>query len=193
MTALPAAELIDLHALQDRDYATEMHDLLESEDQGDPAPLVAARVVAKLRVTDPGLLAGWLDVQAVNLIAEAVRRLGQVGRSRARRDAPRSAFREFEDEVKSYRRDPDGGGDAGERPAPSWLATRWTVEGGRRPTLGEMTAPDLLFVAGQHTKTANEAKFEAAFAKALASKIGDDTVSDHFTDEQITNLRSSLI
>lgn len=52
-----------------RDYAAEMRVLIDSEgDSLDPAPIVAERIVEKLRADDPELLAGWLDAGAVQFV-----------------------------------------------------------------------------------------------------------------------------
>lgn len=160
-----------------RDYAAEMRAVIDSETAGgDPAPLVAARIVEKLDAVDPDLLGGWLHLGAVGFIRDTIGYVHRSGRAHARATGSRSVFAE----------------DAAAGDVSSWLSTRYVVEDGRRPTLAEMTAADLRYVAGQYDQDAREAKTEAAFMRALAKRVGAGRVSDHFTDEQITALRDSL-
>lgn len=160
-----------------REYVAEMRALLDSEANGDPAPVVAERVVGRLRTTDPDLLAGWLDVQAVSLVRDAVGYIDRSGRARARATSARSVFAD----------------DAERGDVSGWLSTRYVLDDGRRPTLAEMTAGDLRFVAGQYDAEAKAAKTEAAFMRSIAKRVGSGVVADVFTEEQIDALRRSLV
>ena len=162
--------------VEGRDYLADMRAVLDSEATGDPAPLVADRVVLKLRATDPDLLAGWLDAQAVAFIRDAIGYADRSTRARNRVVAARSVFAD----------------DADRGDVTRWLSTRYVVEDGRRPTLGEMTAADLRFVARSYDDDAKAARMEAAFMRALAKKVGAGRVSDHFSEDQIAALRSGL-
>lgn len=159
-----------------RDYLAEMRDVLDSEAQGDPAPVVAERVVVKLRATDPDLLSGWLDLQAVSFVRDAVGYIDRSGRARARATSQRSVFAE----------------DAERGDVSGWLTTRYVLEDGRRPTLGDMTAENLRFVARTYDDDARAARMEAAFMRALAKRVGSGVVADHFTEDQVEALRRSL-
>lgn len=159
-----------------RDFLGEMRAVLDSEATGDPAPLVAERVVAKLRAVDPDLLAGWLDVQAVAIVRDAIGYIGRSTRTRNRAVGARSVFAE----------------DAERGDVTRWLSTPYVLADGRRPTLAEMTADDLRFVASEYDARAKANRFEAVFMRALAKKVGAGTVADHFTEEQIVALRAGL-
>lgn len=54
-----------------RNYLADMQRLLDTQP-ADPsaAPLTAAQLVARLRMEDPGLLAGWLDTRAACILAQ---------------------------------------------------------------------------------------------------------------------------
>ncbi len=159
-----------------RDYLADMRAVLESEATGDPAPLVAERVVEKLRATDPDLLSGWLDMQVVAFVRDAISYTDRSARAHARIVSQRSVF----------------AADAAAGDVSRWLSTRYVVEDGRRPTLAEMTAADLRFVAGRYDDDAKAARTEAAFMRALAKRVGSGVVGDHFTEDQIADMRRSL-
>jgi hypothetical protein len=67
------------------------------------------------------------------------------------------------------------------------------VENNRRKPLGRMTARDLTYVASRYENRAAANKFEAAWFRAIAAKVGaDGTVADFFTDQQLHDMRVSL-
>jgi hypothetical protein len=164
--------------LMSRDYAAEMRVLIDTEFQaGDSAASVAERIVDKLRATDPTLLAGWLDFQAVQLLREAIGSIDRSTRSHARAQAARGAF--------------GAAADAGDvRP---FLSVKYVVDDAdTRMPLGEMRREHLVFVAVGYEATAHSALFEAAFFRAVAKKVGSRSVGEVFTSEQIERFRSSL-
>jgi hypothetical protein len=162
-----------------RDYAAELRAVIDSEYQdGDAAPIVAARIVDKLRATDPDLLSGWLDAHAMSLLCEEIGRLDRSQRSHARAVASRGAF-------SQAIRDGDVAG---------FLETRYVVDEAKtRLPLSKMTGEHLRYVASGYLATANAARLEAAFFRALAKKVGSGVVADHFTEERIHSLRRSIV
>jgi hypothetical protein len=64
----------NLEPVRDRQYVAEMRALIDAETaSGDySSPLVAEHIVNKLRVTDPALLQGWLDAQAVQFVRHMI-------------------------------------------------------------------------------------------------------------------------
>jgi hypothetical protein len=172
MTALPVPET------HERDYAAEMRVILDAEMQvGDAAPVVAARIVAKLRATDPGLLSGWLDLGATSFVREALGQIDRSARGAARRGIARSAFADAGDR-----------GDVGE-----FLAVRYVVdEQQTRKPLGDLLKPELLYVASEYDADAKSARLEAAFFRAIAKQVGTGRVRDRFDEQRIAELRRSI-
>lgn len=168
----------------DRDYVSEMRAVIDAETKDAPyvSRAVAEHVVRKLRATDSELLWNWLDAQAEQFVWQAINDRDRSIRGRARATSSRSKFAENAERFS-----------AGDSTAmDGWLAVPFAVEDGRRKRLADLTADDLRFVASSYDRRAAENAFEAAFFRALAEKVGADTVRDHFTDEQLTALRSSI-
>lgn len=161
-----------------RDYLAEMRAVIDAELQdGDSAPAVAGRIVAKLHATDPDLLAGWLDAGAVGWLTEAIGCIDRSARSHARAVSRRSAFGEA-----------SGDGDVA-----GFLVVRYVVDDAHtRKPLRELTRGELLYVAEAYAAGARAARFEAAFFRALAKRVGDGVVADHFTEAQIAELRRGI-
>lgn len=171
--------------MEDRDYLADMHDAIEAAiPDGDyTAPLVAAELVDRLRAEDPELLTGWLNLRAPAILADAIARRSNSRRQAARITAPRRAFAE------AARAFADTGDPVGLRP----FAAEYVVdEDNTRRTVARMTAADCLFVAGRYDETAQQAKLEAAFHRAVAKKVGQRTVSDAFTEEQYLAMYRSI-
>lgn len=170
----------------DRDYGAEVRALIDAEADPTKGPyvarVVAEKIVAGLRETDPALLRGWLDEQAETAVWRLIQYRDCSWRSHQRATGGRSVFgraaRAFE---------------AGEAGAlGGWLAVPFLVERDERKALGQLTAPDLIYVADHYQRRAAGNAFEATFFRALAEKVGKGVVSDCFTDEQITELRESI-
>lgn len=168
-----------------RDYLTDMNEAIEQAiPDGDyTAPLVAADLVDRLRAEDPDLLSGWLELKAAVFLADAVARRSNSRRQAARVAAPRRAFAEA---ARSFSAD----GDATVlRP----FAAEYVVdEDNTRRTVARMTAEDCRFVAGRYDETARQAKLEASFHRAVAKKVGVQTVGDVFTEEQYVAMYRSV-
>lgn len=168
-----------------RDYLADMNAAIEEAiPEGDyAAPLVAADLVERLRVEDPDLLSGWLELKAAVFLADAVARRSNSRRQAARVAAPRRAFAEA---ARSFASDGDA---AVLRP----FAAEFVVdEENTRRVVARMTAADCLFVAGRYEETARQAKLEASFHRAVAKKVGARTVGDVFSEEQYLTMYRSV-
>jgi hypothetical protein len=152
--------------------------LIEAEfHDGDAAPIVAARIVGRLRTTDPQLLAGWLDDQASSILSDLIGQFHRSQRAHARAVESRGVF----------------GVAAAAGDVAGFLELRYVVDAAHtRLSLAKMRAEHLVFVASGYEKTVVSARFEAAFFRALARKVGSGSVEDHFTNEQIVSLRASI-
>lgn len=168
----------------DRDYAAEMRAVIDGELQAPEiaVPLVARDVVEKLRANDPELLAGWLDAQADVILTEHIGSRLRSVRQRTRIQGRRSAFGEH---VERF--------EAGSDPASvsSWLTTHFHGPTGDMH-LGRFDHDALVFAKDAYAERAAVNAFESHFFAALAKKVNGGTVADHFTDEQIAAMRSSL-
>ena len=167
-----------------RDYGAEMRAVIDAETSHGPyaSPVVAAHIVEKLRATDPDLLAGWLDAQAVSIIRHTINLRDCSVRSHARATSGRSVFAR---DAKAH--------EAGTETALSgWLAVVHVVEGGTRKRLADMRADELAFVADDYGRRAAENLLAESFLRALARKVGSGKVSDHFDDQQLNELWASI-
>lgn len=169
--------------MTDRDYAAEMHAVVGAELAAPQivVPLLARDLADKLRADKPDLLAGWLDVQAPQVLADYIGRQLSSWRTRARIHGRRTAFGEAAERFEA--RDTSGVAD--------WLATHYHGPRGQQH-LGAFDHADLEYGRDAYAERARCNGFEAAFFGALAKKVTDGTVADHFTNEQIAAMRSSL-
>lgn len=166
-----------------RDYVTEMRALIDAEAAGTYVPgVVAHDIVEKLRATDPELLSGWLDFQAESFIRQAINNRDNSQRTYARRAARGSVFAADAEAAE--------GGDT-ERLA-GWLDVRFTVEDGNRTPLRDMTKDELLFASDAYEARARENKMTSVFLRAIARKVKTGKVADHFTDETLTAMWTSI-
>lgn len=169
----------------DRDYLADMNTAIEAAiPDGDyAAPLVAADLVERLRAEDPDLLTGWLSLRAAVFLADTIARRSNSRRQSARIAAPRRAFAEA---ARSF-------ADTGDTTALRPFAAEFVVdEHNTRRTVARMTSADCLFVAARYEDTAQQAKLEAAFHRAVAKKVGKRTVGDAFTEEQYLTMYRSV-
>lgn len=167
-----------------RNFAVEMRAVMDAETGMGPytSALVAEQIVEKLRATDPDLLQGWLDSQAVNFLRHAINLRDCSQRTHARATASRSVFRAAAEAAAE-------GDDA---PLAQFLTTVHVLEDGTRVRLSEMRQPDLIYVADGHGKRAAESLLQEAFLRALAKKVGKGKVADHFDDTKLTDLWLSI-
>lgn len=167
-----------------RDYAAEMRAVIDAETSQGPyaSPVVAAHVVEKLRATDPELLAGWLDSQAVNFIRHMINLRDCATRTHARHMSGRSVFGAA---AKAH--------EAGETGAlAGWLSVVHVCEDGERKRLSEMNAADLGFVADDYARRAAENALAEAFLRAVAKKVGRRKVGDVFDEAKLSQLWNSI-
>lgn len=162
------------------DPAATIRALLDAATADGPyAPrIVAQEVVLQLRRRDPKLLADYLDRQAVDVVVAA---LNSRDRSRRAHVRNRASKEEFGAAVDSYHYG---------NPAPlrRFLDMPLSVEGGLRKPLGDLTGPELRSAARSYQNHATRTLFMAAFLRALAKKVGSDTVADHYTEDDLAAL-----
>lgn len=170
--------------MSERDYAAEMRAVMDAETGDGPytSVVVAEQIVEKLRATDPDLLHGWLDAQAVGIVRHAINLRDCSQRSHARVMAGRSVFRDAAEAAEA--------GDTG--PLSRFLGTVYVVEDGSRVRLSEMRSPDLLFVADTYAKRAAENLLQEAFLRGLAKKVGKKKVSDLYDEAKLAEMWLSL-
>jgi hypothetical protein len=167
--------------MSDRDYLGEMRQLIDAETGGGEyyVGTAAESIVAKLQITDPELLQGWLDRQAVAFVRAAITARDRSVRTYARIHASRSVFR---DAVQRH----EGGDQQAMR---GWLDTAYTVENGARKRLGQMTRADVLYIAESFERRMAHNGLRAALMRAIATKVRKTgIVSDYLTNEQIDRL-----
>lgn len=169
----------------ERDYAAEMREVIDQHTAlSEPyvSRTVAREIVEKLSINDPDLLQGWLDAHAEQLIWAAINQRDRSHRAYARVANSRSVFAAAAAQAE--------GGDTAA--LGHWLSCRYVIADGTRSALANLTRADLLFVAERYDERSKANAFEAVFMRALAKKVRNGRVSDHFTDEQIATLRDSL-
>jgi hypothetical protein len=172
-----------------RDYVADLDRLLAIEMQGDdrPAPVLAGVIVAKLRSTDPELLAGWLDAQAEAIIAAVIRRKAHSKRSHLAATARGRAFRKAAIEHAKT------GDDSVMAPFRNIsFGTIFTVEHGERKPLRVLDHADLTYVADAYSQAATNNLVWSAFMQALARRVTTGTVEDHYTEQQILAMFGSI-
>jgi len=167
-----------------RDYVAEMRAVIDQEATGEyVAAVVAREIVEKLQANDPALLAGWLEQTAVTLVHQAINERDRSRRTHARTAGPRSVFRQAAEKAER--------GETAE--LTGLLATHYVVDASMmRKQLALMNASDLTFVSARYRERSEDAAMESAFFAALAKKVGTGTVAEHFTSEQLDEMRKSL-
>jgi hypothetical protein len=166
-----------------RDYAAEMRAVIDAEATGTYVPgVIAAAIVEKLREVDPDLLIGWLDFQAETFVRQAINNRDNSQRTAARHARPGSVF--AADAAAAEAGQPER--------LTGWLTTRFTVEDGSRKPLAEMDRDGLLFASDTYEARARDNRLTAAFLKAISRKVKTGVVADHFTDEQLSTMWTSL-
>lgn len=167
-----------------RDYIGEMSAVIDEATGEGPyvSPIVAQEIVDKLRATDQELLSGWLDTMATHFVHQAINDRDRSHRARARAYAARSAFRDAADAAQRGELDP----------LSRFLTMPFVVADGSRKTLASMTAEDLEFAAAGYERTETRARLHKTFLRALATKVGDGVVGDHFTENELHRMWRSL-
>lgn len=167
-----------------RDYVTEMRQVIDAEtaDGNYSAPILARHIVYKLLATDPELLEGWLLVQAVPVLSDWISTRDRSRRSHVRRTSGSKAFAQ---DAKAFQ-------DGNQAAITGWLEVSQVMKDGSRRRIAELTGEELLWVAGEYARQAVNLKLHEAFLRAIAKKVGQDKVSDHFTNQQLDEMWRSL-
>lgn len=167
-----------------RDYCREMRQIADEVTADGPyIPRVAAsEIVAKLRATDPDLLDGWLQAQAEHFVWQMINDRDRSVRAAIRH---RKKPREFASAVKSH-----NNGDSA--PLLKFMDMPLTIANGTRPVLGDLYRDDLLYVQGTYERRTRDNAMMGAFLGALAKKVGDGRVRDHFSEDQLAKMFDSL-
>jgi hypothetical protein len=169
-----------------RDYATEVRILVDAACTGTwSAPGVAVSVVEHLRAKDPDLLAGFLDLCAVDVIRNMVNERDRSTRSYNRKTASRSVFKEAADRHEQGDTEPL-------EQLTFFLQELYVVEDGTKVPLRNMRAAELNFAADEFTERARQSRMREAFLRALAKKCGDRAVGEIFTENQVAALWLSV-
>jgi len=141
--------------------------------------MVAAQIVANLRVTDPDLLTGWLDELAESCMVSALR-----GYERAVRGKNRHGALDFSEAASRFET-----GDTTNR-----FTERYVVDSlNTWKSLGEMTGSDHRFVADRYRDRAASNGLLAKFHEAVAKKVGSQKTSEVFSVATYTELEGSIV
>lgn len=166
-----------------RDYCADMRKVIDEATGGGPyvPRQIAGEIVQKLRATDRELLDGWLQAQAEHFIWQMINDRDRSARSAARFHKPRGKFREA------------ASGAVAERSTKlrDFLSMRFTVADGARHHLRDLRADDLLFVGADYERRENENAFWKTFMRALAKGVGEKTVGEKYTNEQLNAMFGS--
>lgn len=167
-----------------RDYAAEMNAALaQVAPAGDYVlGVLAGEFVDKLRVNDPELLAGWLDLHAAPVVADLLGRHLRAARQRQRNQASAGAF---SNAAAAHA--------AGDAEALSPFEVRFVVDADETwRRVGDMTGPDHLFVAARYRQQEATAAMLAAFHAAVAKRVGKRTTAAVLSAEQYGRLYRSI-
>lgn len=137
---------------------------------------VVEALYEELQQSDPELLHGWLQANALQFLSETIRQRFHSDRSR-HRNARRKAF-----------------GDAADSGTlADYFEQRFVVnEKNTWRRLGDMTGADHRYVAGQHECTAKRAALLAKFHLAVARKVGTRRTEEVFSAEKLAKLEQSI-
>lgn len=169
-----------------RDYAAEVRVLVDAACTGTwSAPSVAIGVVNHLRAKDPELLAGFLDLCAVEVVRNLVNGRDRSTRSYNRKTASRSVFKEAADKHEQGDTEPL-------ETLTCFLQELYVIEDGTKKPLKNMRAPELNFAADEFTERARQSQMREAFLRALAKRCGEKSVGEIFTEDQVAALWLSV-
>lgn len=168
-----------------RDYRVDLQAFIEARmpDSDYVQAVVAQKITAELREKDPDLLAGWLDLNAEQVLNQYIGTQERSQRARVRAGADASVFGEAADRHA-----------AGDQTAMHPFQLRLVVTDDLlRRRVGDMTKADHLFVAEKYEETSNSALMESAFHRAISKKIPNGkTTSDVLSEEQYLRIRKSI-
>lgn len=169
----------------ERHYLEEMSKIIiDAVPDGDyTATAVASLIHERLMAEDEDLLTGWLRVQAVSIIAQAV----GARRSHRLRQAVRQAPSAFQRAVTASQ-------ELGSSEPLSVFCQAVAINADRtvRP-IGKLTREDCQWVSEAANKRAQTAAFESSFYAALAKKIpAGKVLEDVMSEVEFLRLRESL-
>lgn len=148
------------------------------------AGIVADRVVTRLRMDNPELLAKFLDQHAVSIITTMIGQIVRAQRSHVRATAGRATY---QGALERYEK-----GD--ENALGAWLDTMYVVTANdQRKRLRDMDKEDLEYAIADYTERARSNTLQANFLKALAKKVGSKSVGEVFTDEELARMWNSIL
>jgi hypothetical protein len=169
-----------------RDYMTEVRAMIDAACTGTwSAPGVANSVVEDLRANDPELLAGFLDLCAVDVVRNLVNERDRSTRSYNRKTASRSVFREAAEKHEAGDTEPL-------EKLTYFLQELYVAADGTKVALKNMRGPELNFAADDFAQRARQSQLQEAFLRALAKKCGDRSVGELFTEDQVAALWLSV-
>ena len=178
-------DLMTMAVEASRDYAHEMGALIDQTTLATAtSATVAQELVAFLRTSDPQLLAGWLDTQAVSFLRQAILRRDASIRTHNRVQACRSVFRDAAKEFEQSGDDTDL--------RTHFLSETYVIPGGVRMLLKDMTAEHLSYVADEYATRAKSNLMREAFLRALAKKCGQRPVGDVLDEEAVAKVWCDL-
>lgn len=144
------------------------------------AAVEAGRLVAHLRATDPDLLRDWLWCNAEQFVADALGSRIRSRRARMRRVGAAAAFAEA--------------ASSGSVAALAPFRVRHVVdEDNTQREVGSMTGNDHLFVAQTYDLEARTSQMLAAFHRAVAKRVGDQTTREVMDEDTYLRLYSSIV
>jgi hypothetical protein len=147
------------------------------------ASVLASEFVREQRRTDPELFYRALDELAVYTIRALINDIDRVTRMRTLRTGRFEGFRAAADAHAA--------GDTGAMHR--YLDERLTVDSaGTRKLLGDCRRDDLRFVTARSQSLVRTHQLRAALTEAIRREIGDGTVRERYTDEQLASLDASL-
>jgi hypothetical protein len=167
----------------DRDYVAEMNGEIEAalEDGGDlVAPVVAAKLCARLLETDPELLTGYLHATAETVIRSAVVHRFTAQRAKLRATAQSRAFAEATASGSPER-------------LGMFMVRHCVDNSGTWKPAGDMTGTEHAFVAESYERRATTERMEAAFHAAIARKAGAKRTSEVMDEAHYERLYQSIV
>lgn len=157
-----------------RDYLAAMAELIEKRiPKGDFIPAIEGdKLYEWLEKNDPDLYIGWAWEIGRVLLGEEFRRRMQKKRALTTENARHGGQRRI---TKAF-----------------WdMSYEVNAEHTQRP-LKNMTKDDLLYAAESYSKRAFANELQAEFLRVIAKKVGNKTVEEVYTEEQIRKMYDSV-
>lgn len=167
-----------------RDYVAEVRDRIDAITDGAASYVprqVAKQVMEDLQENHSDILEGFLRSGAEEFILQVILTRDRSRRSHARAGSAARAFSEAASQA--------AGDDTRLR---GYLNMPMSLPDGSRQPLRSLRAPELLSVAGMYDGLAHRHALMASFLAALARRVGQDRVQDHFTESQLETMFRSL-